>query len=48
MIGGLCTMSGFIGGILGLFDLFRKKKAVEAPPVIPVKSETPPLQQEKK
>jgi len=47
LIGGLCTMSGFIGAILGLFDLFRKK-AVEVPPVIPLKSEPPPLQQEKK
>ncbi len=48
LIGGLCTMSGFIGGILGLFDVFRKKKAAEVPPVIPAKSEPPPLPQEKK
>jgi hypothetical protein len=41
-------MSGFIGGILGLFDLFRKKNAAETPPLLPVKSEPPPLQQEKK
>lgn len=48
LIGGLCTMSGFIGGILGLFDVFRKRKAAEAPPAIPTKSEPPPLPQVKK
>jgi hypothetical protein len=47
LIGGLCTMSGFIGGILGLFDLFRKKKEAAAPPVIPAKSEPPSLPREK-
>lgn len=48
LIGGLCTMCGFIGGILGLFDVFRKKKAAEAPPVLPGKSQPPPLPQERK
>jgi hypothetical protein len=37
LIGGLCTMSGFIGGILGLFDVFRKKKGAEVPQVIRAK-----------
>jgi hypothetical protein len=46
LIGGLCMMSGFIGGILGLFDLFPKKKAAEVPPVITVKPEPPPLRHE--
>jgi hypothetical protein len=48
LIGGLCTMCGFVGGLLGLFDLFRKKKGAEAPPVIPAKSEVPPLPSDKK
>jgi hypothetical protein len=48
LIGGLCTLSGFIGGILGLFDVMRKRKQPEVPPVLRPSSEPPPVPQEKK
>ncbi len=48
LIGGLCTLSGFIGGLLGLFDLFRKKKAdASAGPSVSVEPPQLPPQQSK-
>ncbi len=37
-ISGLCTLSGFVGGLLGIFDLVRKEKEpkpAEPPPLPP-------------
>jgi hypothetical protein len=31
LISGVCKFSGFIGGILGLFDVFRRRKDKESP-----------------
>ena len=43
-ISGICMVSGFIGGLLGLFNLFRKRKdAVKA--TMPEPGQPPPLQQ---
>jgi hypothetical protein len=40
-LSGLCILSGFIGGLLGIFDLIRKKNDPEpsAPPPLPPKNE---------
>jgi len=43
-ISGLCTLSGFIGGLLGIFDLVRKQKepaTAQPPPLLPQDEKKP-------
>lgn len=44
VISGLCILSGFISGLLGIFDIVRKKKepTIAQPPLLPSNDEKMP------